>query len=268
VLKNQVPPCRAIRNVVLWPERRRLCRFLFVLSLCSFLAATSVFAGHPTADETVLLSLDFTTTGPDARQWLKRHGFILKKDMENERLIRLTGTKNKGLLISVEQAAFGLAVRRDLDFHDVGTVEVQWGVARYPKGAEWQRGVHREPLMITLFFGPKVAADHFYLPDSPFFIGLFLGKDGSRASPFLGKSYRQTGRYYCFDDAGENLLTTSSIDIDVAYKKWFAADVVPPLTGIGIEVDTSGLADGSALAWLKKIVLYKRIQGGKKNVHR
>ncbi len=254
--------------MLLLPDRRKFRCFLFVLFLYPLLSVTFAFAGYPAGNETVLLSLDFTTTGPDARQWLKRHGFILKKDMANDRFIRLAGSKDRGLLISVNQSAFGLAVRRVLDLYDVGRVEVQWGVTRYPQGADWRRGVHREPLMVTLFFGPKVAADHFYLPDSPFFIGLFLCKDGGRSIPFIGKSYRQTGRYYCCDDAGANLLSTSTVNIAAAYRKWFATDVVPPLTGIGIEVDTSDLADGSARAWLKKIVLYKRIQGGKKNVHR
>jgi len=254
--------------MLLLPDRKKFCCFLFFLFFSPLPAATSVFARYPAGNETVLLSLDFTTIGPNARQWLKRHGFILKKDMANDSFIRLAGSKEQGLLISVEQSAFGLAVRRDLDLRDVGRVEVQWGVTRYPKGADWQRGVHREPLMVTLFFGPEVAADHFYLPDSPFFIGLFLCQDGSRNSPYIGKSYRQTGRYYCFDDAGKNLSSTGIINIAAAYRKWFATDVVPPLTGIGIEVDTSDLADGSACAWLKKIVLYKRIQGGKNDVHR
>lgn len=249
------------------PDRKKFCCFLFFLFLYPLPATTTVFARHPAGNETVLLSLDFTTIGPDARQWLKRNGFILKKDMENDRFVRLAGSKERGLLISVEQSAFGLAVRRDLDLHDVGRVEVQWGVTRYPKGADWLRGVHREPLMVTLFFGTEQEADHFYLPDSPFFIGLFLCKDGSRESPYLGKSYRQTGRYYCFDDAENNLSGGSIINMAAAYKKWFAVDVVPPLTGIGIEVDTSGLADGRGSAWLKKIVVYKRMQGGKNDVH-
>lgn len=178
--------------------------------------------------------------------------------MKKDGLINITGSNSKGLCISTKKSAFGLAIKNDLQLARVGLVELEWGIATYPNGASWSKKNNRNALMIHLFFGPKIKADRFYLPDSPYFIGLFLCKDEPLMEPFIGKSYEETGRYVCLDTPETGTMVNSSIHIDRIFQQWFDRHEVPPITGIGIEVDTSGLQDGHAAAFLKTIRLYKR----------
>lgn len=205
-----------------------------------------------------LYRLDLSTTGRDGRHWLQKQGFVLNREMGDENYILIHGEgEEKGLQITARKPSLGLALKSDIQVEDVGLIELEWGVAEYPAGASWRKGVNREPLMVQLYFGPKVKADRFYLPDSPYFIGFFLCRDDEILVPYVGKSYRETGRYVCLGhpDAGE--MTISSFDIAKAYRQWFDTDTVPSLTGIGIEVDTSDLQQGRSRAYLRRITMYR-----------
>ena len=207
--------------------------------------------------EEPIYQIDFTQAGEDGRAWLKEQGFILKEDMEDKNVLRLRGTgSDKGLYISTKEAAFGVAVRNGLSIKQVDRVVMEWGIEQYPAGASWEKQTNREALMVTLSFGSAVRADHFYLPDSPYFLGLFLCQGDRLNSPYIGKSYRDTARYVCLDSPAPGSTVRSEFQVREAYTGWFSTETVPPLTGIGIEVDTSDLDKGRAAAFLKRISLY------------
>ncbi len=244
---------------------------LLVLFLVVFLLTGPVAvicAAGDTANHYALYVIDYTSITGEATQWLLHHGFNLKKDMESSRSISLSGSPERGLVIETQKPALGLALKEDLHVEDVGAIEIQWGVLQYPQGAAWNKGINREPLMITLFFGSRVKADHFFLPDSPCFLGLFLGGQEDHGQVFVGKSYKKTGRYMCIGAPKPGKIITSTIDLAAAYRKVFKTTTVPPLTGLGIEVDTSDLDDGRSRSFLKKIVFYKSTPEGESNVYR
>lgn len=230
---------------------------LVVLFFLFFFALPAYSAMQPSGD--ILYQLDFTQADKDGRLWLRKQGFTLQKDMATGKSIQLIGgNSDKGLYIASDKPSFGLAVKDGLNFHDIEKVVLEWGVQIYPTGASWQRQINREALMVSLFFGSKVKADRIYLPDSPYFVGMFLCQDDLVRTPYIGKSYRDTGRFICLDRPERGSIIVSSFDVESAYLNWFSTGVIPPLTGIGIELDTSGLPEGQAGAYLKRITFYRQ----------
>jgi hypothetical protein len=229
--------------------------FLFLSPVLCSISTSTAADMHSSG---ILYQLDFAQAGKDGRAWLMKHGFTLKRDMDKNGAVQVTQSNDgNGLCFRTDQPAFAVAVKDGLSLEDMGKVAVQWRVEQYPTGASWEKRVNREAIMVTLFFGPPVEADHFYLPDSPFFIGLFLCQNDQINFPYTGKSYRKTSRFVCLDRPDNGTTVVSRFKVDDAYRKWFATDTVPPLTGIGIELDTSGLDKGLSKACLEKITLYR-----------
>jgi hypothetical protein len=226
--------------------------FLFQYTvLCGI--STGTAADIHSAD--ILSLIDFRQAGKDGKAWLREQGFTLKRDMTEDGAVQVS-RDGSGLCFRTDQPAFAVAVKDGFSLEDIGQVAVQWRVEQYPTGASWEKNVNREAIMVTLFFGPPVEADHFYLPDSPYFIGLFLCQDDEVDFPYSGKSYRKTSRFVCLDRPDSGTTIVSNFKIDHAYRTWFATDTVPPVTGIGIELDTGGLDEGQTGACLEKITLY------------
>ena len=201
-----------------------------------------------------LWGLDFSTVHPAPRQALEELGFSLEKHMTDEDKIILASMEDR-LEISTQSPAFGLMVYKNINLENSDTVEIEWGINKYPEGADWDQEINREAVMIYLFFGEPVDADKFYLPDSPMFIGLFLCKDELQMEPYLGKNYRETGKYICLGEPEHGETVKTSFNYHQAFKELFSTDEVPPVTGLGIEVDTSDLQDGTSSAFIKYIGL-------------
>ncbi|MBE0582185.1 MAG: hypothetical protein IH612_00325, partial [Desulfofustis sp.] len=98
-------------------------------------------------------------------------------------------------------------------------------------------------------------ADRLFLPATPFFIGPFLGRSEQLFYPFIGKSYRQTGRYVCLATPEPGQVVVSRFHFAEAFRRWFNRQEVPPVSGVAIEVDTTGLPGGSSSAFIKRISL-------------
>ena len=203
-----------------------------------------------------LWNIDFATFPGDFRQELLNRAFQFEKAMKNDDKI-IISLDNQRLSISTIKPAFGLMVKKDLNIEQAKWVEIDWGVEQYPEKADWSKGKNREAVMIYFFFGEPVDADRFYLPDSPYFIGLFLGQHEDPLTPYKGKSYTRTGRYVCLGNPKPGQAITSRFNLAAAYKDYYRTSSVPPVTGIAIEVDTDTLANGSSSSFIQRISLTK-----------
>ncbi len=225
--------------------------------LLFFMVVLMVQAGKADAKVEMLYQLDFHEAGADGREWLSQNGFELAKEMKKGGEIEIAGRSvSGGLLLSSDRPVFGFAVKKDLHVKDVAFVELEWGVIRYPGERLWSQEVNREPLMVQLFFGEKAKADKFYLPDSPRMVGMFLCKGDPTGIPFTARSYRETARYVCLESPPEGKAVMSRFPVSEKYREWFGTSLVPPVTGIGIEMDTSGVSGSTAKAFMRKITLY------------
>ena len=213
---------------------------------------------HPEFDDPsaarVVWQLDFAEARTPARTFLSEQGFVFEKEMAIDGKIQLFTEKNR-LVLQAVLPAFGLATKRDLPPTTANWLLIEWGVDRFPRTADWQRGVRREAVMVYLFFGQPQPADRFFLPQSPYFIGHFLGQFEQPRQPFTGRSYRQTGRYVCLATPEPGQLVSSAFHFADAFRRWYHSETVPPVTGIAIAVDTSGLPDGTSSAFINRIAL-------------
>ncbi len=204
---------------------------------------------------TSLLAIDFSTLSATVRKDLLNFGFTFEKQMKDENKIHLV-SENGRLKITTSGQAFGFMVKKELHIDRPNQLEIEWGVDAYPPGADWRYGKNYEPLMVVVFFGESLPSDHLFLPDTPFFVGMFLGGHEPPLQPYTSKNYSNTGRYVCLGNPEPGQMITSRLDIAKAFHLWFGGREMPPVTAIAIEVDSGELPLGaSSSAFIKSISL-------------
>ena len=134
-------------------------------------------------------------------------------------------------------------------------IRVNWGIIQYPIDVSYQRMVNNEALMIYVFFGTeKVSSGHMLIPNSPYFIGLFLCQDEQIDFPYKGRYFHAGGRFVCLGKSKPNETVVSEFNLDTAFKRYFDKSRTPGITGIGFGIDTSKAGgDGAAAAFIKSI---------------
>ncbi len=204
---------------------------------------------------TSLLAIDFSTLSATVHKDLVNFGFTFEKQMKDDNKIHLAA-ENGHLKISTSGQAFGFMVKKELHIDRPNQLEIKWGVETYPPGADWRYGKNYEPLMVVLFFGEPLPSNHLFLPDTPLFIGMFLGGHEPPLLPYTSKNYSNTGRYVCLGNPEPGRMITSRLDIAKAFHLWFGGREMPPVTAIAIEVDSGELSLGeSSSAFIKSISL-------------
>lgn len=213
--------------------------------------ATSVYASSIAINSAEqILEIDFTALPDNVRQELTGQGFSFEKGMSKGEKIHII-TDNKYLKISTTRPAFGFMIKKNLLKKQANWLEIEWGIERYPEAVNWDNSKNREAVMVYLFFGGTVPAEHLYLPDTPFFIGMFLGKHEVAEKPYIGGNYAATGRYVCLDNPTPGQMITSRFNFSQAFKTWFDQATILPVTAIAIDADTGGLPGGLSSAFIK-----------------
>ena len=214
--------------------------------------------GMTDAPEKPVLTIDFSDYDADkgsVRDWLAAKGFKFKSDSEDHDTIALSA--EHGVLdIRTKKSAFGM-IYRELDAPGAARARITWGVSEFPEGASYEHGVHDEALMLYVFLGDeKMPSGSLLLPDSPYFIGLFLCNSDQVERPYEGKYYKGSGRFVCVGKPKPDEKVVSEFDFATAFEKYFGKDQVPVVSGIGLEVDTKEAGnDGRAAAFIEKIEL-------------
>lgn len=200
--------------------------------------------------EHVIARIDFTHhPDGDAAQWLKKQGFEFRLDarklnphFEDHRLVLETKGEEAGLIV------------RKLNLADAERIRITWGVERYPRGANWAEGIFRVPIAVMISFGEKeIDSGAFYVPDAPYFIGLFLGRKEQEGRAYTAKYYHKGGRYFCTpcpSPAGETI--TTEFNLDAAVKQQFGLSPTLPVTRFGFQMNTED-TEGGARAFLKTV---------------
>jgi hypothetical protein len=221
-------------------------RLLFISLLFGLFCIVSVSV----ASAEVLYRLDFSgqPDGP-ANEWLKRQGFSWRLDaddlqphFQNNRLVLQTTQKKRGLF------------ELPLNLSNAKRLRVHWGVDRYPRGADWGRGVTAVPIAVMTSFGTKkISSGSLFVPNAPYFIGLFLGEKEQDNQVYTGNYYKKGGRYFCTPCAvpvGKVIVT--EFDLGLAFRTQFGQAIVSPISRLGFQMNTKGTSGGAA-AFLEKI---------------
>jgi hypothetical protein len=106
--------------------------------------------------------------------------------------------------------------------------------------------------MVILFMDDeRQSSGTMFIPDSPYFIDLFLwyGADKTR-HPYVGSYFKKSGRYVCTDRSAVGELVTSRFNVLKAYRTYFykERDDDPAISG---------------LAWLWHLIRRKPIKVAK-----
>ncbi|HBM16736.1 MAG TPA: hypothetical protein DD381_10400 [Lentisphaeria bacterium] len=215
----------------------------------SFIISLSMFA-----EGKVLYSIDFSNvTSADARAWLKENGFSkiesAAKDPDKLGLY----FQNNSLVFDTKTDLFAFMLNPTLHLDTAKKIRITWGVNQFPDGASYDEGVRNEALMVYVYFGDKDQdSGSFFIPNCPYFIGLYLSKADTIDKFFTGRHFTEGGRFVCVGHPKLGETVVSEYNIYDAFKKAFP-DVtpVPFVSGVALEVETS--STGPAKAFIKKI---------------
>ncbi len=222
--------------------------------LAALLAPTAVCAGEGKLVHVVRFT-DYET-GP-VEDWLQGKGFQFKEDARRRDRIDLD-VGEEGLILEAKRRAFGILMNESVNVPDFTYVEIDWGVAEFPKGASYEQGVRNEAIMVHMFMGDeRQPSGSMFVPDSPYFVGLFLCHGDDKLNhPYVGSYYKKGGRYVCLDRPAVGELVTTRFDLVEAYRTFFdkERDDDPAISGMAVAVDTKkASASGRSSAFIREV---------------
>ena len=204
----------------------------------------------------VLYTMDFTQQ-PDgsALNWLEQNKFVIELDarklnprFENHRLVLSTEEQIAGI--------FGLKID-DKNLNEVERVEIEWGVTRFPQGANWEAGSNRVALAVMIFFGTEKISSGlpFGINSAPYFFSPFIGKMEPPDKTYQGKLYTKGGRYFSVapPKTAADMFTTD-FEVQQRFMTTFNKQDVPAISGIAFQMNTQDTT-GGAVASIRKISL-------------
>jgi len=230
---------------------------LFVI-LATLLAADPVWANEGKLVHVVRFT-DYES-GP-VEDWLQGKGFQFKEDARRRDRIDLD-VGEKSLTLEAKRRAFGFMVTESVNVPEFTYVEIDWGVNDFPEGASYEQGVRNEAIMVIMFMGDeRQPSGSFFVPDSPYFIGLFLCYGDDKINhPYVGSYFEKGGRYVCGDRPTAGQLVTTRFDLLEAYRAYFdkERDDDPAISGLAVALDTKKAdGDGGSSAFIREIRFYR-----------
>lgn len=205
--------------------------------------------------EKVLYTVDFSKQKDgDAIAWLSAQGFEFLLDMKDfsvkfskGSLIIETTKKQAGLM--------GIKFPKGKYLENIGSVVIEWGVDRFPQGADWASGHNRLAIGAIFVLGEKTFSSGrpILAQPAPYFLAPFIGEKEAPGKRYLGLLYKDAGRYYCVSNKSGTSINTR-LNIDQKFQQEFQVKT-PPLTAFGIQMNTKNTT-GGAKAFIKKITFY------------
>ncbi len=134
-------------------------------------------------------------TGGSIEDWLQVKGFKLERDAARQDRIDLGVSENR-LELDIKRRALGIMPNETVNVPDFTHVEIDWGVTKFPAGASYEQGIRNEALMVIFFLGEeRQSSGSMFIPNSPYFVGLFLCHGNDRLNhPYVGAYFKKGGR--------------------------------------------------------------------------
>ncbi len=204
-------------------------------------------------------TIDFTDYEEGSvEKWLEKKGFQFERDAKNRRKLDIE-VSDKGLILDIKQSMLGIMLNEEIDLEEFTSIRLEWGVTRFPEGASYEEGIRNEALMVMVFFGyDKISSGHFLIPNTPYFIGFFLGKDEKPGKGYIGRYFKKSGRYVCLGNPEKGETVISEYNLVDAFKRKYKKDETPLISGIALAIDTTkAQKKGKAGAFIKRIECLK-----------
>ena len=191
-------------------------------------------------------------------EWLEKKGFELREAAKDRTKLDLDVDEG-ALFLEAKKPLMALIVKESADLNKYSKIKIEWGAIKYPRGASYEGEVKNEALLVLVFFGDeKISSGHLAIPDSPYFIGLFLGRHDKLNKAYKGNYYHEGGRFVCLGNPKPGETVISEFDLADAFKRYFQKDEVPNISGVALEIDTTSSADdGRAVAFIHSIEFFE-----------
>lgn len=207
----------------------------------------------------VIVFNDYETGSEE--DWLLGKGFQFKQDARDRGRINFE-VGDGSLVIEAKRPAYGIMLNEGVNVPEFTYVEIDWGINQFPEGSSYEQGVRNEAIMVLFFMGDeRHSSGSMLIPDSPYFIGLFLCHGDDRVhNPYLGSYFKKGGRYICGErpEAGE--MVTTRFNLLESYRTNFdkEKDDDPGISGIALALDTKKAGNkGKSSAFIREIRFYK-----------
>ncbi|HEY6130480.1 MAG TPA: hypothetical protein VIV27_00600 [Halioglobus sp.] len=210
-------------------------------------------AGEP--DGKVLYTIDFSSQADgSAIPWLEQNGYIialnaadLNPRFEGGQLVLSTDDKVAGII--------GKWFDESKLLQGVERVRIEWGVLRFPEGANWEADNNRVALAAMVFFGTEKLGSGlpFGVNAAPYFISPFIAKVEPADKTYIGALYKKGGRYVSVaapDTTGD--LFTTDFEVQQRFKQVFGKSEVPAISGVAFQMNTEDTS-GGAVAAIRRI---------------
>lgn len=218
------------------------------LAICALALVAMIASDHPARSaDGAKRGFDFSGfPGGSVLSWLGARGFVPKQDASDARKVVYSASPS-ALVLETRSRAFGLLLN-EIDVRDVSHVRIAWGVDAFPPGASYEKGVRAEAAMVYIFFGrERHASGSLFIPDSPYFLALYLCESEATDTPFRGRYHHASGRFICVARPPLGATVATDFPIAATFKQVFGKAEVPDVSGIGIAIDTAN-ARGSGVA--------------------
>lgn len=234
----------------------------FLIFVVALLSAGIAVARVSAADRKLVHVVRFTDYAQGSiDDWLQGKGFRFEQDAKRRDRIDLDVGTN-GLVLEAKRRAFGIMPNESVNVPTFTHIEIDWGVNKFPSGASYEQGIRNEALMVIVFMGDeRQSSGSMFIPDSPYFVGLFLCHGDDKTNhPYVGSYFKKGGRYVCIDRPADGQLVTSRFDLDEAYRSYFdkERDDDPAVSGLALALDTKKAADGgTSSAFIREIRFFR-----------
>ncbi len=234
----------------------------FLIFVVALLSAGIAVAPVSAADRKLVHVVRFSDYAQGSiDDWLQGKGFQFEQDAKRRDRIDLDVGSN-GLVFEAKRRAFGIMPNESVNVPTFTHIEIDWGVNKFPSGASYEQGVRNEALMVIVFMGDeRQSSGSMFIPDSPYFVGLFLCHGDDKTNhPYVGSYFKKGGRYVCIDRPADGQLVTSRFDLLEAYRSYFdkERDDDPAVSGLALALDTKKAADGgTSSAFIREIRFFR-----------
>ena len=91
-----------------------------------------------------------------------------------------------------------------------------------------------------------MASGSLFLPDAPYFLGVFLGEKEQEQRAYTGMYYKKGGRYFCQPcgvKPGQTVVT--EFDLGRHFTAQFQQNVLPPVSSFSFQMNTTDTTGGA-----------------------
>ena len=221
----------------------------------SYSEGDAVKTGRKDSSQKINFMIDFTDyEDGSVEKWLEAKGFNFERDARDRKKLDLE-VSEEGLILDIRKSMLGIILNEGVDLEEFTSIRLEWGVLDYPEGVSYEEGIRNEALLVIVFFGyDKISSGHFLIPNTPYFIGFFLGREEKVGEGYVGNYFKKSGRYVCLGNPKEGETVISEYNLVEAFKRKYEKDEVPLISGVALAIDTTKAKNqGKARAFIKSI---------------